>query len=117
MNIFKKGDVLIGKNTSRGGAYHPIVFISGIDEAPNAVVLTHSNRYSCNIKLLNSYDKGDSYFVAHLIEKMPEWGPYKKIDAFKEEDLNLIKTHISDQTPITWAKYEDYIKNGCPEHN
>lgn len=117
MNNFKKGDVLVGSKRSRDGAYHPIVFIDGSDDVPIAVVLTHSNDFPCNIKLLNSYGDKNSYFIAHLIDKMSEWGPYKKVDELKKEDIDLIETHVSNQTSITWMQYEEYTEGKCPDHD
>lgn len=117
MNNFKKGDILVGEDKSFKGAYHPIIYIDGPETAPLAVVLTHSNKFSCNIKLLGSYDVKTSYFIAHLIEKMSEWKPYKKVGELKKEDIDLIQTHISDQAPITYEQYKNYTKGGCPDHN
>ena len=119
-NVFKKGDILIGDKRKFTEAYHPIVFINGPDDAPLAVVLTHSdnNKFTCNIKLSNIYGSGDkfSYFIAHLIEKMSEWGPYKKIGKLTEGDIDIIEAHIS-KNPITWNQYIEYAKNECPDHN
>jgi hypothetical protein len=117
MNNFQEGDILIGKKRSFAEAYHPIVFISGPEEAPLAVVLTHSNNFSCNLKLSSTYGSKTSYFVSHLIEKMAEWGPYEKEEELTPEDLDFIKKSISGVAPITWATYESYTKSGCPDHN
>jgi len=116
MNPFKKGDVLLGQKRNFEEAYHPIVFINGPVFAPSAVILTHSAKFPCNIKLSGKYGLESSYFVAHLIEKLAEWGPYKKIGQLSTSDLILIEKHISNQSPITWAEYEKYNKNGCPQH-
>lgn len=113
---FQEGDILIGTKRMFTESYHPIVYISGPAEAPLAVVLTHSGNFTCNLKLAGAYDSKPSYFVAHLVEKMAEWGPYKKLGQLNPEDLNLVKKHISDTTPITWAEYQDFTKNGCPDH-
>ena len=69
--------------------------------------------------LAGEYDGKQSYFVAHLIEKMAEWGPYKKSNKLKlsSDDLKLIESYVSNKSPITWDRYEKvYAKNGCPEH-
>lgn len=120
MGRFKKGDVLRGNEQRRGReeAYHRIVFTDGQDEAPLAVVLTRSKKFSCNIALTGKYIKAPLYFVAHLIQKMAEWGPYEKEYELSKEDLVLIEKHISDLSPITWSKYEEYTKEGCdcPDH-
>ena len=116
MNNFHEGDILIGTKRKFVEAYHPLVFISGSTEAPFVVVMTHSNNFPCNLPLNGVYDKQPSYFVAHLIEKMADWGPYEKQGKLTSEDLRLIKKHISDTNPITWAMYEEYTKHGCPNH-
>jgi hypothetical protein len=114
--MFKKGDILSGQKRKFDEAYHPVVFIDGPDFAPLVVILTHSDNFPCNTKLSGTYDKNCSYFIAHLIEKMSEWGPYKKISELAEEDINFIETHIS-KNPITWKQYKEYTRNGCPDHN
>jgi hypothetical protein len=116
MKNYKKGDILVGKDRSFKGAYHPIIFISGSNEAPLAVILTHSKNFSCNIGLSGTYGPNTSYFVAHLIEKMSKWGPYRKVSKLTNKDLNLIQTHISGLVPITWGQYENHMKNGCTKH-
>lgn len=68
MSKFKKGDVLWGTNTRFQGARHPIVYMSGSEEAPLAVVLTSESDIPCNAPLLNIYRKNKpSYFIDHLI--------------------------------------------------
>lgn len=120
--MFKKGDILEGKKRGKDEALHFIVFISGPDLAPLAVVLTSVSKYSCNIQLNEIYNlnaKGDkitSYFVAHIIEKMPEWGSYKKIGELTEDDLKLIEIKISTHS-MTWKEYLKYTKGGCPIHD
>lgn len=116
MDSFQEGDILVGKKRNFTEAYHPIVFVSGPAEAPLAVVLTHSNNFPCNVPLSGTYDSKPSYFVAHLVEKVAEWGPYEKQSELTPEDLELVKKCISDTTPITWAMYEEYAKSGCPDH-
>lgn len=116
MNNFQEGDILIGTQRKFVEAYHPIIFISGPAKAPLAVVMTHSNNFPCNLPLTGVYDTKSSYFVAHLVEKMAEWGPYEKQGKLTPEDLELIKKHVFATTPITWAVYEEYTKGGCPEH-
>ena len=117
MEDIKKGDVLWGTKKKFEEAWHPIVYISGPVEAPLAVILTSEKDIHCNIPLLNTYRKNKpSYFVAHLIEKMSEWGPYKKFTTLKREDLELIEKHIAGQNSITWSEYEKYTKGGCPDH-
>lgn len=123
MNKFKRGDILRGDKRKFKESYHPVVYIDGTIETPLAVVLTHTTteENSCNRKLLRIYDKKDGrpqYFVAHLIQKMSEWGPYSKEGELVKEDLELIENTVSGMKPITWAKYEysDYKKNRCPEH-
>jgi len=118
---FKKGDILEGEKREFYEAYHPIVYIDGPDDAPLAVILTHSNpdKYPCNIKLSKVYDLKDTreqYFVSHYIQKLPDWGEYKKVDELTEIDLNLIEVSIQNQYPITWDDYMRYTKNGCPDH-
>ena len=115
MNKFKKGDILIGSKRKFDEARHPIVFINGPDLAPQAVILTHSANFPCNIKLSKIYDRDASYFVAHLIEKMSEWGPYKKVGKLTKDDISLIEDNISDHV-ITWKQYKSYTKGGCPDH-
>ncbi len=121
MEKFKKGDILRGKKKSFEKAWHPIVFIGGSDEAPRAAVLTHTGTEEepCNLRLMGIYDdKGDKpqYFVAHLIQKMSEWGPYHKEGELIKEDLELVEKTVSGAGSITWAKYSDYKRNGCPNH-
>ena len=120
MKEFKQGDILRGTQKSGTKARHPIVYISGPSEAPKAIILTHSDQYSCNLKLKNIYDnKKDKiqYFTAHLIEKMAEWGPYHKIGEIKEEDLEIIQNSINNTTSMTWAEYERYTGGRrCPNH-
>lgn len=120
MEYFKQGDILVGQKRTFDEAYHPIVYISGPKEAPHAVVLTHSTGFPCNMPLLNIYDgKGNKiqYFVAHLIEKMPDWGYYKNIGELEAGDLKLIKAQIKDSSPMTWSEYEGYTKGKkCPNH-
>jgi hypothetical protein len=119
MEDFKKGDILIGQQRSFDEAYHPIVYISGPNEAPLAVVLTHSNKFPCNMELLNIYGREDKvqYFVAHLIEKIPDWGPYEKIGELNQKDFERIWVLIKDSNKMTWSQYEDYTKGKvCPDH-
>lgn len=120
MEDFIKGDILVGQKRAFDEAYHPVVYISGIKEAPYAVVLTHSKGFPCNIELLNIYDGKENkiqYFVAHLIEKMGEWGHYEKIGELQKEDLELIDIHTKDLSPMTWSQYEEYTKGKkCPNH-
>jgi hypothetical protein len=120
MEDFKKGDILVGQKRAFNKAYHPIVYISGIKEAPLAVVLTHSTGFSCNMPLKNIYDGKENkvqYFVAHLIEKIADWGHYEKIGELKAEDLELIEDQIKDFSSMTWSEYEEYTKGKkCPDH-
>lgn len=117
MGKFKKGDVLWGTNKRFEGARHPIVYMSGPEEAPCAVILTSESDISCNIPLKNIYRENEpSYFVAHLIEKVAEWGPYKKFATLKSEDVELIERHIHDKPFMSWDEYQEYKKNGCPDH-
>ena len=121
MEKFKKGDILRGKKRSFEEAWHPIVFIGGPAEAPLAVVLTHTETKveSCNLKLLGIYDSKDhkpQYFVAHLIQKMSEWGPYQKKGELTKENMELVEKTVSGAGSITWAEYLDYKKDGCPDH-
>ena len=118
---FKKGDILVGQERAFDKAFHPVVYIDGPDATPHAVVLTHSKNFPCNKKLLNIYDGKDNiiqYFIAHLIEKMSEWGHYEVIGKLLTEDLNLIESQIGSSTPMTWSQYVEYV-NGrkCPNHN
>lgn len=116
----KKGDILVGQKRTFDKAYHPIVYIAGHEEAPLAVVLTHSNEFSCNMPLLDIYDGKENkvqYFVAHLIEKMAEWGHYEKIGKLHKKDMELIESHINDSKPMMWSQYEIYAKGkNCPDH-
>ncbi len=120
---FKKGDILEGKERGYNEAKHFIVFISGSKEVPNGIIMTHKphEEVACNIKLNNKYklskkdNDRDSYFVAHLIEKVEDWGPYKKINKISKKDLILINSYIKG-TPITWSQYLKYTKDGCHEH-
>jgi hypothetical protein len=120
MSRFEKGDVLRGRKEKRGReeAYHRIVFIDGSDEAPRAVVLTRSDKFSCNFALSGRYIKNQLYFIAHLIQKMAEWGPYEKEYELTKEDLCSVEKHISDSSSITWSEYEEHTKKGrdCPDH-
>jgi len=111
MSKFKKGDVLWGEEKKFED------YISGPDEAPLAVVLTSEGEIPCNIPLLNIYrENKPSYFVGHLIQKMAEWGPYDKCATLKQEDLELIENHIANKVSMTWAEYQEYKRNGCPNH-
>lgn len=124
MGNLKRGDILVGKKRERKKAWHPVVYIKEAVSAPLAVVLTHSGKYPCNIGLSNEYPDENgvvkpSFFIRHLIQKIEEWGPYnKKIGELSKGDLELVESHISDLTQITYAEYEEYTKNGrdCPEH-
>lgn len=117
---FVKGDILVGTNRAFEKAYHPIVYIHGPQTAPLAVVLTRSRDFPCNKSLQHIYDsKGGNvqYFVAHLIEKMPDWSPYVKVGKLHSDDLKLIESSIKDSNPMTWQQYEDYTKGKkCPDH-
>ncbi len=118
MKKFKRGDILWGTERGRKEAWHPIVFIDGPSDAPLAVVLTHKKDHLCNIELGKQYDNEKSYFIAHLIEKMYEWGPYEKSDKLKLDpnDLALIEQHIQGTASMSYAQYEEYTKGGCPDH-
>jgi len=117
MGKFKKGDVLWGTERKFQEAWHPIVYISGPSEAPVAVVLTSEGGVSCNVPLHNIYrDNDPSHFIDHLIQKMAEWGPYEKFATLKQEDLELIERHMANKQSITWFEYQEYSRNGCPEH-
>lgn len=123
MNDFKKGDILVGTERKRSEAKHFIVFISGSKEIPNGIILTHTPHedIKCNFKLNDKYrlsnsNNGDSYFVAHLIEKVESWGPYTKINRISKRDLILIESHIKGLNPINWFQYKNYTKKGCPNH-
>ena len=76
----------------------------GADSSKESLVLEH-------------HSSETSYFVAHLIEKMSEWGPYKKVNKLSDNDLNIVKSYIEGLTPIAWFQYENYAKNGCSYHN
>lgn len=80
--------------------------------------MTHDNDHLCNIELSKQYDNKKSYFIAHLIEKMSEWGPYNKSDKLKLDpnDLALVEQHISGMAAMSYSQYEEYTKNGCPDH-
>jgi hypothetical protein len=121
MEDFKKGDILVGQKRAFDEAYHPVVYIAGPKEAPIAVILTHSKKFPCNKELLNIYDGKENkaqYFVAHLIEKVAEWGHYEKIGRLQEEDLNLIESQISNSSPMTWSMYMEYVGGKqCFDHN
>ena len=124
MSDFKKGDILEGKERENNKAKHFIVFISGSKEVPNGVIVTHKphKEVACNFKLNDKYtlstinDNRDSYFVAHLIEKVEDWGPYTKINKVSKKDLILIESHINGLVPVTWFQYLKYTKKGCPKH-
>ena len=121
MNSFKKGDILRGRKKSFREAYHPIIFIGGTDEIPVVVILTHSGSFPCNIKMqLNHFETSSyeesSYFVAHKIEKMVDWGPYEKVGRLTKEGISFIESNLPDSSPITWSEYEMRKENGCPEH-
>lgn len=121
MNTFKKGDILKGEKKSFDKYWHPIVFIAGDEDAPLAAILTHTGTEEepCNLKLQGIYDgkkNSPQYFVAHLIQKMSEWGPYTKTGKLISEDLELVEKTVSNMGSITWAKYLDYKKDGCPDH-
>lgn len=118
MGKFKRGDILWGTNRGREEAWHPIVYIDGPSDAPMAVVLTHEDSYPCNMELSKQYDNKKSYFIAHLIEKMHEWGPYNKSNKLKldPKDLALIEHHIQGQSSMPYSQYEKYTENGCPDH-
>ena len=120
--MLEKGDILHGKKREFNEAYHYIIFISGSKEVPNGVLLTSKKR-PCNFKLTDKYQLSKdkpiqaSYFVAHLIEKMPEWGLYKKTNKkLSDTDLNIVESHINGLLPVTWSQYLKYTKKGCPEH-
>lgn len=115
---FKIGDILIGDKDKFDEAYHPIVFIDGPDFAPDAVILTHSGNFPCNLPLSEKYieDKENCFFVAHLIKKVASWGPYKKVDELIEKDLAVIKAKVKNFSPITWDQYLKHTVNGCPDH-
>lgn len=116
MNNFKRGDILRGTKKGREEAYHPIVFIDGPEFAPSAVILTHKADHSCNSKLNGTYDGKPQYVVAHLIEKLAEWGPYQKDGRLTDEDIKIVDGLILGQSRITWQEYLDYQRDGCPDH-
>jgi hypothetical protein len=121
MNNFEKGDILVGKERAFEDAWHPIVFISGQEDAPLAVVLTHTGteQMPCNLRLQGIYDAQNDrpqYFVGHLIQKMSEWGPYRKVGRLIAEDLKEIERALPTKGSITWAEYQEYTRNGCPDH-
>lgn len=95
MNNFKRGDILRGTRQSFNEAYHPVVFIDGPEFAPFAVILTHKDDHPCNFKLSGTYDGKPQYVVAHLIEKLAEWGPYqKKRETYRRRYQDCRWTHI-----------------------
>ena len=118
MKTFKKGDVLRGDKRKFKESYHPIVYISGSIEAPLAVVLTHAEtkKFPCNLKLSGIYDDESQYFVGHLLQKMAEWGPYKKEGELSKEDLKLVEDTIRGMGSMTWDEYLRYTSSGCPIH-
>ena len=119
MEKFFKGDILRGEKRKFAESFHPVVYVEGAIEAPLAVVLTHTKteQIPCNLKLYGTYDDKPQYFVGHLIQKMSEWGPYHhKEGKLTSEDLRLVENTISGKEPITWAKYLDYQRDGCPDH-
>lgn len=117
MTNFKKGDVLVGKDRSFNGSRHPIVYIQGPAEAPLAIIVTHDSSFPCNVPFNKLYQEKRSYFVAHPIQKMSEWGPYKKTAEVSEEDLKLIESRIANMYSMTWDEYKKHKENGCPDHN
>ncbi len=115
--MFQNGDILIGTKRKFEEAYHPIIFIGGSDYAPLAVVLTHSDKYPCNVRLVGNYGENSTqYFIAHLIEKLPEWGPYSRVGKLTDEDIKIVRNSVSSASHITWQQYEEYTKNSCPDH-
>lgn len=122
MSQFRRGDILVGDKRKYKQAYHPIVYMNGSSQAPLAVIITHSPDYACNVLLKDSYTLGykgvlkPSYFIAHLIQKLPEWGPYTKIGELTTADLNRIEQEVAGHPAITYEEYEEYTANGCPDH-
>ncbi len=118
MTLFKKGDILWGKRREFDEAWHPIVYMGGPSESPLAVVLTHESAFQCNIPLTQRYGEKQSYFIAHLIEKMSEWGPYMKSNRLElsKRDLEVILAETENQSSVTWDQYMNDTKDGCVKH-
>ena len=123
MNNFKKGDILRGSKILFPEAYHPIIFLGGNDDAPLAVILTTSGNFPCNIEMTavhfkDGYYRNDkpSYFVAHRIQKMAEWGPYHKDGQLTVEGISFIESNLADLGSMTWSEYEILETEGCRHH-
>lgn len=120
MGEFRKGDILKGTFRRFEEAYHPVVYLDGPGDAPLAVVLTSSPKYPCN-KLLrpehveSGVNHDGQYFVAHRIQKLKEWGPYRRVGRLTEAGIRFIEASLPDGS-MEWDQYEKYKNLACSDH-
>jgi len=120
METFKVGDILLGTSRARAEARHRVVYLSGSSENPVGVVLTHSNKFPCNIEMKPEHiesgtDKEPQYFVAHQIQKLSEWGPYERIGNLSSQGVGFVIANLSHDI-VTWDEYLTRTTEGCPDH-
>lgn len=120
--MFQRGDILRGSKRARTEAWHPIVYLDGPEEAPLAVMLTHTDNVAepCNVKIEQAYIRGgldgrEQYFVAHRLQKLSEWAPYKKVGELTNEGIDFVESQLPAGS-LTWDEYEKLTKNGCQHH-
>lgn len=120
MSHFQKGDILQGAKCGRQEAFHRVVYLDGPCDAPRGVMLTSSNKYPCNKLLQPEHVEGGAktvgqYFVAHRLQKLKEWGPYKTIGRLTAEGVAFIESQLPEGS-MEWSRYQTHKENGCPDH-
>ena len=120
MNQFQKGDILMGAKRGHDEAFHRVVYLDGPDDAPLRVVLTSSNRYPCNKLLQPQHIESGAmtvgqYFVAHRLQKLKDWGPYRTIGRLTAEGVEFVESELPAGS-LQWGDYIKHAENGCPEH-
>ena len=123
---FKVGDILVGANRKYWGARHRIVYIEGTGSEPLGVMLTHTatEKIPCNLPLERDHvahglDDEPQFFVAHLLQKTREWGPYSVAGALTTSGISYVLSkiqHNGEMPSMTWEEYLRTSKAGCKLH-
>lgn len=113
-----KGEIFYGKKNSE--AFHPIIFLSEIDDDFFlGAMLTSSVSYKDNILMdishFETHDhSGEEYELqfknTHLVRakllKKREWAPFRKIGELTSEGISFVETYIHTTQEMPW---EDYL--------
>ena len=115
-----KGQIFFGRRNS--DAYHPIIFLSEIDDDFFlGAMLTSSATYKDNILMdVSHFEIHDhmgeeyvlqyknTYLVKAKLIKKHEWSPFRKIGKLTAEGIAFVEEHIDTTHEKLW---EDYLNS------